>query len=98
MYFTSSTESRKLIGPAPRLDDAERLELAVGPGHRVRGQSEILRQASYGRQLGAGRELARGHLLPDLLAHLLVRRDGGVFVDGDRCHVEHSPARRTLVR
>ena len=65
------------------LDDAEGLELAVGARDGVGGQAEIAGEPAYGRQLRARAQLARLDLGADLLAHLLVRRDGGRVVDGD---------------
>src|SRR5690554_2778206 len=48
---------------SPRLDESDRLQLAICAGNRICGQTEVFSQSPDRRQLGAGRERP----VPDLL-------------------------------
>ena len=61
----------------PQLDPAGVLELAVGLGHRIRIDHQVLSHSAHAGELIAGSEEAGGNSVLDLLDQLQVHRHTG---------------------
>lgn len=79
-------------GTSAALHEPALFEFTIGARDRVHCETEVAGQLPHRGQSGADDQFAVSDTVSELAAHLLIRRDGGLLVDGDHANGPHGPA------